>query len=32
MWSDWTFVSCTVAPGFVFENFELAAPGWVPGG
>ena len=28
----WTLVSCTVAPGFVFENFELAAPGWTPGG
>ena len=28
---DWTLVSCTVAPGFVFENFELAEPGWKPG-
>ena len=28
---DWTLVSCTVAPGFLFENFELAAPGWKPG-
>lgn len=29
---EWTLVSCTVAPGFVFENFELAEPGWAPGG
>lgn len=28
---EWTLVSCTVAPGFVFENFELAEPGWTPG-
>ncbi len=28
---DWTLVSCTVAPGFLFENFELAAPNWQPG-
>ncbi len=28
---DWTLVSCTVAPGFLFENFELAAPKWMPG-
>lgn len=27
----WTLVSCTVAPGFLFENFELAAQGWAPG-
>jgi predicted cupin superfamily sugar epimerase len=27
---DWTLVGCTVAPGFRFENFELAAPGWSP--
>lgn len=26
----WTLVSCTVAPGFVFEKMELAAPGWSP--
>lgn len=26
-----TLVSCTVAPGFVFETFELAAPDWFPG-
>lgn len=24
----WTLVSCTVSPGFRFEGFELAAPGW----
>ncbi|MEM7299959.1 MAG: cupin domain-containing protein [Pseudomonadota bacterium] len=27
----WTLVGCTVAPGFSFENFELAEPGWAPG-
>ena len=27
---DWSLVSCTVAPGFTFENFELAPPGWEP--
>lgn len=27
---DWTLVGCTVAPGFAFERFELAAPGWAP--
>jgi len=27
----WTLVSCTVAPGFVFEGFELAPPDWTPG-
>lgn len=27
---EWTLVSCTVAPGFLFENFELADPGWNP--
>ena len=26
----WTLVGCTVAPGFVFEAFELAPPGWRP--
>lgn len=26
----WTLVGCTVAPGFRFEGFELAAPDWVP--
>lgn len=29
---DWTLVSCTVAPGFDFATFELAPPGWTPGG
>jgi predicted cupin superfamily sugar epimerase len=29
---DWTLVSCTVSPGFQFEGFELAAPGFdIPG-
>lgn len=28
---DWTLVGCTVAPGFEFSGFELAAPGWQPG-
>jgi len=27
----WTLAGCTVAPGFVFEAFELAPPGWQPG-
>jgi uncharacterized protein len=27
---DWTLVGCTVAPGFDFAKFELAAPGWNP--
>jgi uncharacterized protein len=27
---DWTPVGCTVAPGFSFDGFELAAPGWSP--
>jgi len=27
---DWTLVGCTVAPGFEFSSFELAAPGWAP--
>jgi len=27
---DWTLVGCTVAPGFMFEGFELAPPGWEP--
>ena len=25
---DWTLVSCTVSPGFQFEGFELAPPGF----
>ncbi len=28
---DWTLVGCTVAPGFVFDRFELAPPDWEPG-
>jgi predicted cupin superfamily sugar epimerase len=27
---DWTLVGCTVAPGFDFAQFEMAAPGWQP--
>jgi predicted cupin superfamily sugar epimerase len=27
----WTLVGCTVAPGFLFERFELAPSGWSPG-
>lgn len=27
----WTLVGCTVAPGFLFEGFELAPPDWAPG-
>jgi uncharacterized protein len=27
---DWTLVGCTVAPGFLFEKFELAAEGFSP--
>ncbi|KPB00868.1 cupin domain-containing protein [Ahrensia marina] len=26
----WTLVGCTVAPGFEFSSFELAAPDWKP--
>ena len=26
----WTLVSCVVAPGFSFDGFELAPPGWQP--
>ncbi|HBF28339.1 cupin domain-containing protein [Rhizobium sp.] len=26
-----TLVGCTVAPGFTFEQFEMAPPGWAPG-
>ncbi len=26
----WTLVGCTVAPGFTFDGFELAPPGWRP--
>ncbi|MGX1308329.1 putative cupin superfamily sugar epimerase [Amorphus suaedae] len=27
---EWTLIGCTVAPGFLFEGFELAAPDWRP--
>jgi hypothetical protein len=27
---DWTLVGCTVAPGFVWEGFELAPKDWTP--
>ncbi len=27
---DWTLVGCTVAPGFEFASFELAAADWEP--
>ena len=27
---DWTLVGCTVAPGFDFAKFELAARDWTP--
>jgi predicted cupin superfamily sugar epimerase len=27
---DWTLVGCTVAPGFEFSKFVMAAPGWTP--
>lgn len=27
---DWTLVGTTVSPGFEFEHFELAEPGWHP--
>lgn len=27
---EWTLVGCTVAPGFQFDGFELAPPGWSP--
>ena len=29
--SGWCLVSCVVVPGFRFEGFEMAAPGWAPG-
>ncbi|MBB4238563.1 cupin domain-containing protein [Rhizobium esperanzae] len=29
---DFTLVGCTVAPGFEFSSFEMAPPGWKPGG
>ena len=27
----WALVSCIVSPGFEFEGFTLAPPGWAPG-
>jgi hypothetical protein len=27
---EWTLLGCTVAPGFAFDRFELAPPGWSP--
>jgi uncharacterized protein len=27
---EWTLVGCTVSPGFTFDGFELAPPGWSP--
>lgn len=27
---DWTLCGCTVAPGFMFEGFEMAPKGWSP--
>ena len=29
--SGWALVSCIVSPGFEFEGFTLAPPGWAPG-
>ncbi len=29
---DWTLVGCSVAPGFEFDSFEMAEPGWEPKG
>jgi uncharacterized protein len=26
----WALITCVVAPGFEFNGFELAAPGWSP--
>jgi predicted cupin superfamily sugar epimerase len=28
---DWTLLSCTVAPAFEFDGFEMAPLGWNPG-
>ena len=28
---SWTLAGCTVAPGFEFDGFELAAPNFTPG-
>jgi uncharacterized protein len=29
---EWTLVGCSVAPAFVFGNFQMAEPGWEPNG
>ncbi|TQV92840.1 DUF985 domain-containing protein [Cordyceps javanica] len=29
---DWTLVGCSVAPGFEFDGFQMAEPGWEPNG
>ncbi|HEX9944383.1 MAG TPA: cupin domain-containing protein [Thermoanaerobaculia bacterium] len=29
---EWTLAGCTVAPAFEFAGFEMAPPGWEPGG
>jgi len=29
--AGWCLVACVVVPGFQFEGFELAPPGWAPG-
>ena len=29
---NWTLIGATVAPAFLFEHFEMAPPGWQPGG
>jgi len=26
----WTLVGCTVSPGFTFDGFDMAPPGWRP--
>lgn len=28
---EFTLVGCTVAPGFDYQSFEMAPPGWEPG-
>ena len=28
---EYTLVGCTVSPGFTFESFVMAEPGWTPG-
>ena len=28
---EFTLVGCTVSPGFQFDGFEMAPPGWAPG-